>query len=285
MISIKNLSKSFGRQQVLRGIDLEIPAGKIVGLVGENGAGKTTLMKCMMGMLRYSGSIRMAGRDPHREQQKLLQEVTYIPDVNALPGWMTGAQLTEYIRLAHGGFNQERYDRLLAQSDLPMNKRASKLSKGMRAKLYLLLILALDSRILILDEPTLGLDIIFRKQFFQTILEEFVTQEQTILISTHQVEEVENTLSDVIFIRDGAVQLNSELTEMQHRFNLLTMPDSPGSEKLPAGIPSPIQETCLLGNRIRLFDGVSRQLLEPLGRVSTPSLADIFVALNVEKLS
>ena len=282
MIRINKLTKNFGRQTVLNDIDLAIPPGRIVGLVGENGAGKTTLMKCMMGLLHYQGEITTAGHDPRHQQQKLLEEVTYIPDVNALPGWMNAAQLTGYVRLAHPRFNEERFNRLLTKAHLPMKKKTSKLSKGMRAKLYLTLALSVNSRILILDEPTLGLDIIFRKQFFHTILQEFASPERTIIISTHQVEEVESTLSDVIFIRQGQIQLFSETEKLQERFNILTIPD-PG--RLPDDLPLPIQATHLLGNHIYLFDGVSSEKLRPLGNVGTPSLADIFVALNQEKLS
>lgn len=282
MIRISNLNKRFGRQQVLRQVELEIPPGRIVGLVGENGAGKTTLLKCMLGMLHYNGDISVLGKSPDRQRLELLQEVAWIPDVNVLPDWMTPDQLTNYVRLAHPAFNEVRYARLLDRSHLPLHKKVRKLSKGMKAKLYLLLVLSLNSRVLILDEPTLGLDIIFRKEFFQTILQEFATEDCTILISTHQVEEVESTLSDVVFIREGSVQLHESLEQLHERFRTLTLP---ADQSLPPELPAPLYSTTLLGNQIHLFENVAAERLSALGQVGIPSLADIFLALNRERIS
>jgi len=237
MIDVKGLTKRYGSYTALRDISLKLPPGRVVGLIGPNGAGKTTLMKCLMGYLRYEGEVRVAGINPRRERLELLRRAAFIPDVSVLPGWLRVREIVDYFGNLHPGFQWDNFQRLFARSELPPGKRVSKLSKGMKAKLYLLLILSTHSRLLILDEPTLGLDIIFRKEFFDTILSEYTSPERLIVISTHEVKEVEGILSDVVFLKEGRVVLQAELDELQQRFVQLISPlDLP----LPGDLPRPL---------------------------------------------
>ncbi|MDY6915761.1 MAG: ABC transporter ATP-binding protein [Candidatus Cloacimonadota bacterium] len=225
-ISIKGLSKYYGKQKALNNINLKIPQGRIVGLLGKNGAGKSTLMRSILGFLRYEGQIKVLGYDIKKNSMVTKKDIAFIPDVSCLDGRLTVGQTIEYVKNVNSNWDEATAQRLLQRSDLPWKKKVAALSKGMKTKLYLLITLALDVKILLLDEPTLGLDILFRKEFFNTILGEFYNDEKTIIISTHQVEEVEHILQDIIFIDDGNLILYEDVQELKDNYNIISLPSS-----------------------------------------------------------
>ncbi len=268
---IKNLSKHYGKFQALDDVSFTLPWGKIVGLIGKNGAGKSTLMRCMLGFLQHEGEVWLDGIIQKHGNHEIFNQVAFIPDVSGLDDRLTVKQSWDYVRALNPHFNIERGERLFALSNLPLNKKVGKLSKGMKTKLYLLMTLSLDVRYLILDEPTLGLDIAFRKEFFNTILGEFFDEERTIFISTHQVEEVEDVLQEIIFIDNGKIILNEDVEQLKERLHVVSLPADRRAE-LEAYRPKVI-DTALGFVSAVMDSGVKIE-----GAIySRPKLADIFM--------
>lgn len=278
VISARGLGKRYTRQVALQGVDLDIPAGRIVGLIGPNGAGKTTLLNALLGLTRHDGELAVLGRDPVHQRDALMREVCFIADVATLPGWLKVGQAIELVAGLHPAFDRARCERLLTRSELALNKRVRQLSKGMIVQLHLALIMAIDARLLVLDEPTLGLDLLFRRQFYQNLLGDYFDEQRTILITTHQVEEVEHILTDVIFLRNGRKILDSPMQQLGERFVELRV----GSDTLDnARALEPIGERRLLDAHGLIFDleqNASIEQLQLLGELHTPALADLFTA-------
>jgi ABC-2 type transport system ATP-binding protein len=249
-----------------------LPEGRIIGLLGKNGAGKSTLMRCILGYLKFSGEINVLGTEIRSHKEMLHEHVAFIPDVNCLDNRLTVAQTLEYVAGLNESWNAEKASQLMANSGLPLEQKVANLSKGMKTKLYLLMTLSLDVKILLLDEPTLGLDIVFRKEFFNTILGEFYDETKTIVISTHQVEEVEHILQDIIFIDEGKIILNEDVVELKNRYNIVTVTADREEELLEK---EPLMVTKTLGHVSGFLpDSVSIQD----ATVTRPSLSDIFLA-------
>ncbi len=280
IIQAENLGKRYGSKQVLDSINLRIEPGRIVGLIGPNGAGKTTLIKALLGMTPVEGRLQVAGLNPHRQRARLMEQVSYIADVAVLPRWITARQLMQFIQGVHPGFDHELALRLLARTEVKPEQRVRTLSKGMMAQLHLAVVMAIDARLLVLDEPTLGLDILYRKAFYDTLIHEYHDEQRSILITTHQVEEIEHLLTDVIFIRQGRILLQASMEELADRFTTLVC--SP-EKQAQAEALGPLQHKSLLGKQVYLFDGADRFRLAELGEVHTPGLADLFVALMQEQ--
>ncbi|MEE9162347.1 MAG: ABC transporter ATP-binding protein [Candidatus Neomarinimicrobiota bacterium] len=276
LIQIKNVNKSFGATQALRSVSLDIPAGRIVGLVGPNGAGKTTLLRALTGGTDYRGEIRVLGLEPYRQRRELMAFTGVIHDVAVLPPWMQVAHVLDYVDDVHPNFSRERCEEFLATTNIGRKKKVKQLSKGMKTQLHLSLVLATDTRLLIMDEPTHGLDILFRKQLYTSVLEDYFDGDKSILISTHQVEEVEHILSDVIFIREGEVLLYTSMEDLRATFAQVSVSAEKAEDVRQLG---PLTEAELFGRKVFLLRDVDRATLEPLGDVQVPSVADVFVAL------
>ncbi len=277
LIDLKNISKTYGNLRALDNVSLEIPAGRIVGLVGPNGAGKTTLLRALTGELDYSGEAKVLGFEPRSQRAELMLETGVVHDISVLPSWMKTSDLLSFMEGIHPNFNRQKAESFLKTTTIPLGKKIKTLSKGMKTQLHLAVTLATDTKLLILDEPTHGLDILFRKQLYSSVLEDYFEDEKAILISTHQIEEVEHILSDVIFINKGKILLYASIEELGQRFTQLTLPADKADElrqKL-----KPISEYGLLGRRVFLLEDVNHETLQGLGDIQTPSVADIFVAL------
>ena len=277
MIELKNVSKRYGDLNALDGVSLEIPPGRIVGLVGPNGAGKTTLLRALTGELDYQGDVKVLGFEPRTQRAELMQKTGVIHDVAVLPSWMKVHELLAFMEGVHTGFSREKAESFLKNTTIPMNKKIKSLSKGMKTQLHLAVTLATDTQLMILDEPTHGLDILFRKQLYTSVLEDYFDEEKSLLISTHQIEEVEHILSDVIFINKGKVLLYASIQELAERYAQLTIPAEKADE-LRATL-EPITEYGILGRRVFLLEGKSNEELKEHGDIQTPSVADIFVAI------
>lgn len=275
-IKARNLRRHFGRTRALDGIDLDIPAGRIVGLIGPNGAGKTTALKAILGLSSYEGELSVLGLDPARQRDRLMEQVCFIADVAVLPRWARVGRIIDLTERLHPRFSRERCMHFLKNSKVRLDSRIRALSKGMVVQLHLALVMAIDARLLVLDEPTLGLDILFRKQFYSSLLNEYFDEERTILITTHQVEEVEHILTDLIFIRDGQLILNSSMDEVHERYVELMVRADQADEARRLG---PLHERVLFGRHIFLFDRPDDERVEALGELHKPSVADLFVAL------
>lgn len=276
LVSAKSLSKGFGKQQVLNQINFEINPGRIVGLIGPNGSGKTTTLKAILGLIPFDGELSVLGFDPRTQRDSLMQEVCFIADVAILPRWMRMCDAIDFVEGVHPKFNREKAERYLATTKLNPTMKVKAMSKGMVVQLHLALIMAIDAKLLILDEPTLGLDIMYRKKFYQHLLEDYFDENKTIIITTHQVEEIEHMLSDVIFIRDGKIVLQSSMDEIENRFTELSveMARFDAAQAL-----QPIDQRMVFGKSLMLFDGVSRIQLQQLGEMRTPAVTDLFVSL------
>jgi len=270
---IDNLTKHYGKFKALDAVDLEIGKGKINGLLGKNGAGKSTLMRCMLGFLRHEGNVELYGGKVARRNHRIFENVAFIPDVSGLDDRLTVAQTIDYVRGVNSRWNEERAAQLFALSNLPLKKKVGKLSKGMKTKLYLLITLSLDVNMLLLDEPTLGLDISFRKEFFNTILGEFFNEERSILISTHQVEEVEDLLQEIIIIDNGRIILHEEVEALKERYRVVSLPSDRSAEIL-AHSPKVTSKT--LGFFSAVLDSKVEIPGATYGRVN---LADIFLSV------
>ena len=271
VIKVANLTKYYGKFKALDNVELEIPQGRIIGLLGKNGAGKSTFMRCILGFLKHEGKIEILGKTIKRHQESVHEDIAFIPDVNSLDDRLTVKQTMDYVSAINSSWNHEKAKELLASSDLNPIQKVGTLSKGMKTKLYLLITLSLDVKILLLDEPTLGLDIVFRKEFFNTILGEFYDETKTIIISTHQVEEVAQILQDIIFIDEGKIILQQNIEELKDEYSIFTVP-SDQKEKLEQYNPKLINKT--LGRVSAVLDSK----IEIAGaEISRPSLSDLFM--------
>tara|TARA_R110002096_G_scaffold435548_1_gene661438 strand:+ start:94901 stop:95752 length:852 start_codon:yes stop_codon:yes gene_type:complete len=275
-ISANGLSKSFGKFEALKDVNVSINKGQIVGLIGSNGAGKTTMINAILGLTSFDGELDVLGYDPHTQRDQLMKEVCFISDVATLPGWIKVHEAVQFVEGIHPNFSREKALGFLAQTSIPLDKKVSKLSKGMVVQLHLALIMAIDAKILVLDEPTLGLDIMYRKTFYDQLLEDYFDEERTIIITTHQVDEIENILTDVIFIRDGRIMYDASMEETLGTWKVL----EPNKEHLDeARALSPYREMTSLGRTTLIFKGKDRATLQELGEVSRLSLSDLFVTL------
>jgi ABC-2 type transport system ATP-binding protein len=276
LITARNLRKSYGDTRALDDVSFEIAPGRIVGLIGPNGAGKTTALKSMLGLTPFDGEMQVAGRDPRVARDELMRDVCFIADVAVLPKWLKVTQALDFVEGVHPRFNRGRAEEFLRKTDIKMGSRVRELSKGMVTQLHLALILAIEARLLVLDEPTLGLDLLYRRAFYDTLLNDYFTEERTIIITTHQVEEIENLLTDVMFINHGRLVLNSAVEDLASRFRQLVV----GPDRLPeARAMRPIHEREVFGRYGLIYDGRSEQELGALGELRTPSIADLFVAM------
>ena len=276
VVTARGLRKAYKNKVALDGTSFAIEPGRIVGLIGPNGAGKTTALKAILGLIPFEGELRVLGRDPRTERDDLMNDVCFIADVAVLPRWIKVGQAIEFVAGVHPRFDRARCERFLANTKLEPQMRVRELSKGMIVQLHLALVMAIDARLLVLDEPTLGLDILYRKQFYQRLLEDYFDEDKTILITTHQVEEIEHILTDVMFIRDGKVVLDAPMEAVGERFVELF---APADRAADARALNPIDERSLpFGKTVMLFDGVPRQRLAELGETRIPGLADLFVA-------
>ena len=275
-IEARGLRKAFGTVVALDGIDLRIEEGRIVGLIGPNGAGKTTALNAILGLTPYQGELKVLGRDPCRERDQLMRDVCFIADVAVLPRWMRVGQALEYVAGVHPRFDRAKAEGLLAKTSIHAVSRVRDLSKGMVTQLHLALVMAIDARLLVLDEPTLGLDILFRKQFYDSLLNDYFDRGRTILVTTHQVEEVEHVLTDLLFIDRGRIVLGCDMEEFQARYKEVTV----RPEQIAAARAlKPIHERQVFGRNVLLFDRVEHERLVAVGEVRTPSIADLFVAV------
>ncbi|KAB8050118.1 ATP-binding cassette domain-containing protein [Janthinobacterium rivuli] len=275
VISARGLRKQYGKQTAIDGISFDIAPGRIVGLIGPNGSGKTTTLKAILGLTGFDGDLSVLGRDPRVQRDALMEDVCFIADVAILPGWLRVADAIDFVAGVHPRFDRSKAERYLAHTKLSPKMKVKAMSKGMVVQLHLALVMAIDAKLLVLDEPTLGLDILYRKQFYQNLLEDYFDENKTIVITTHQIEEVEHILSDLMFIRDGKIVLASSMEEVGERYiELMVGPQHVN----PARALQPISERSVFGKSVMLFDGVARTQLAALGEVRTPSLADLFVA-------
>jgi ABC-2 type transport system ATP-binding protein len=275
IISARGLSKRYGRTLAVDHIDLAIPAGRIVGLIGPNGAGKTTVMKAILGLTTFEGELEVLGLNPAARRAELMQNVCFIADVAVLPRWISVWQLIELTGQLHARFCKDTCLKYLAKTKISQQHKVKQLSKGMVAQLHLALVMAIDVQLLVLDEPTLGLDIIYRKQFYSSLLNDYFDDQKTILITTHQVEEVEHILTDLIFINNGKVALDCGMDEVESNYVELMVAPANAAAARQLG---PLNERELFGRHIFLYRGVKREMLEELGELRTPSVADLFVA-------
>ena len=276
VVSARRLRKQYKNKLALADTAFEIPAGRIVGLIGPNGAGKTTALKAILGLIPFDGELSVLGRDPRTERDELMRDVCFIADVAVLPRWMKVREAIEFVAGVHPRFDRARCERFLAGTQLKPGMRVREMSKGMIVQLHLALVMAIDARLLVLDEPTLGLDILYRKQFYQRLLEDYFDEQKTILVTTHQVEEIEHILTDVIFIQDGKIVLDTEMDTLGERFTEVLV----NADHLDAARAlKPLDERALpFGKTVMLFDGVPASQLATLGEIRTPGLADLFVA-------
>ncbi|MGX9714165.1 ABC transporter ATP-binding protein [Janthinobacterium lividum] len=275
VISARGLRKQYGKQVAIDGISFDIAPGRIVGLIGPNGSGKTTTLKAILGLTGFDGDLSVLGRDPRVQRDALMEDVCFIADVAILPGWLRVADAIDFVAGVHPRFDRSKAERYLTHTKLSPKMKVKAMSKGMVVQLHLALVMAIDAKLLVLDEPTLGLDILYRKQFYQNLLEDYFDENKTIVITTHQIEEVEHILSDLMFIRDGKIVLASSMEEVGERYiEVMVGPQHVN----PARALQPISERSVFGKSVMLFDGVARTQLAALGEIRTPSLADLFVA-------
>jgi ABC-2 type transport system ATP-binding protein len=276
VISSTGLSKRFGKNQALDQLKLDVGSGRIVGLIGPNGSGKTTALKAILGLIQCEGNLTVLGLDPRTERDQLMKDVCFIADVALLPRWISAGQAMDFIQGVHPNFDRSKAQRFLSNTKITETMKVKTMSKGMVVQLHLALIMAINAKLLVLDEPTLGLDILYRKQFYKSLLEDYFDEQKTILITTHQIEEVEHILTDVIFIRDGKSILSASTEQLASRFTQLMVnsSDSQAARQL-----NPIDEQQIFGKSIFLFDTADRNALEKLGELRNPNLSDIFVSM------
>lgn len=276
VIEAQGLTKRYKRTVAVDNIDLQIPTGRIVGLIGPNGAGKTSALKAILGLTTYEGNLSVLGKNPSKDRAALMEEVCFIADVAVLPRWIRVWQLIELTENIHPKFSREKFLQYLSSTKITLKHKVRQLSKGMVAQLHLAIVMSIDAKLLVLDEPTLGLDILFRKQFYTNLLNDYFDEQRTILITTHQVEEIEHILSDLIFIQDGRIVLNSSMEDIQQNYVELTVPPDRAATTREL---QPMNERELFGRHIFLFHNADREQLNALGEVRTPGIADLFVAI------
>jgi ABC-2 type transport system ATP-binding protein len=279
VVEARGLRKAFGKTIALDGIDLRVDEGHILGLIGPNGAGKSTALNAVLGLTQYQGQLKVLGRDPWTERDQLMRDVCFIADVAVLPRWMRVSQALDYVAGVHPRFDRAKAEGFLAKTDILHASKIRELSKGMVTQLHLALVMAIDAKLLVLDEPTLGLDILYRKQFYDSLLNDYFDRSRTIVVTTHQVEDVQHVLTDLMFINRGRIMLDCTMEEFESRYlEVMVHP-----EKLAAARAlKPMHERQMLGRSILLFDlknRADRQQLAALGEARTPSIADLFVAV------
>ncbi|MDX6457216.1 MAG: type transport system ATP-binding protein [Acidobacteriaceae bacterium] len=275
-IEAHGLRKAFGAKIALDGIDLRVEEGRILGIIGPNGAGKTTALNAILGLAPYQGQLKVLGRDPWTERDQLMCDVSFIADVAVLPRWLKVSQALDYVAGVHPRFDRAKAETFLARTSISLASKVRELSKGMVAQLHLALVMAIDAKLLVLDEPTLGLDILYRKQFYDSLLNDYFDRSRTIVLTTHQVEEIEHVLTDVMFIHRGRIVFNSSIEDLESRYLEVTVRPE---QTAAARALKPIHEREVLGRSILLFDHVGRQQLAALGEVRTARIADLFVAV------
>jgi ABC-2 type transport system ATP-binding protein len=275
IVHARGLAKRYGTTVALDHIDFDIVAGRIVGLIGPNGAGKTTALKAILGLAEYDGELSVLGLDPRTQRTELMQQVCFIADVAVLPRWLRVCEAVDLVAGVHPRFSREKCLAFLARTKIQPKQRVRELSKGMIVQLHLALVMAIDAKLLVLDEPTLGLDILYRKEFYQSLLNDYFDEEKTILVTTHQVEEIEHILTDLIFIKDGRLIINSSMEEIGERYTEVMV----GPDKIEAARAlKPLNERGIFGKTVFLFDSVDQKRLAELGELHKPSVADLFVA-------
>ena len=275
-IEARGLRKAFGTTVALDGIDLRVEEGRILGLVGPNGAGKTTALNAILGLTPYQGELMVLGRDPWNERNQLMRDVSFIADVSVLPRWIRVTHLLDYVAGVHPRFNRTKAESFLSKTTIKRTSRVRELSKGMVAQLHLALVMAIDAKLLVLDEPTLGLDILYRKQFYDSLLNDYFDHSRTIVVTTHQVEEVQDVLTDLMFIDRGRIALQCSMEEFDSRYvEVMVNPEHVAA----ARALKPIHERPVFGRSVLLFDHVDRDQLAALGELRRPSIADLFVAV------
>ncbi len=275
VIEARGLTKRYGRAVAVDHIDFEIPAGRIVGLIGPNGAGKTSALKAILGLTTFDGELRVLGKNPSADRAALMEDVCFIADVAVLPRWIRVWQLLEFTEKTHPRFSREKCLKYLKLTKVTLDHKVKQLSKGMVAQLHLAIVMAIDARLLVLDEPTLGLDILYRKEFYTNLLNDYFDEHRSILITTHQVEEVEHILSDLMFIKEGKIALDCTMEEVQEQYVELMVPPDRAEA---ARALNPLFERVLFGRHIFLYQNADRASLKELGELHTPSVADLFVA-------
>src|SRR5436305_8114853 len=275
-IEARGLRKVFGTTVAVDGIDLRVEEGRILGMIGPNGAGKTTALNAILGLTSYEGQLNVLGRDPWNARDELMRDVSFIADVAVLPRWIRVTQLLDYVAGVHPRFDRAKAEGFLAKTAIKRTSKVRELSKGMVAQLHLALVMAIDAKLLVLDEPTLGLDILYRKQFYDSLLNDYFDGTRTIIVTTHQVEEVQEVLTDLMFIDRGRIVLECSMEEFESRYlEVMVNPEHVAD----ARALKPIQARSVVGRGVLLFDGADRQRLTALGEVRTPSIADLFVAV------
>jgi ABC-2 type transport system ATP-binding protein len=275
LVSARNVSKSYGAVRAVDDVSFDIEKGRITGLIGPNGAGKTTLLKALLGLTDCQGQLSVLGLDPFRQRKELMQNICFIADVAVLPRWIRVNQLLNFVAAVHPHFSRKKAEELLGRTKIPAKAKVRQLSKGMVTQLHLSIITAIDAKLLVLDEPTLGLDILFRKEFYGNLLEDYFNEERTIIITTHQVEEIENLLTDVMFINDGRIILDASMDHLPKEYVELL---ASGENADRARNLNPIFERDVFGKKVLTFEGIDRAKLAGLGELRTPNIADLFVA-------
>ncbi|HEX3587573.1 MAG TPA: ABC transporter ATP-binding protein [Candidatus Angelobacter sp.] len=275
-IEARGLRKSFGTTIALDGINLRVEDGRILGIIGPNGAGKTTALNAILGLTPFQGELRVLGRDPWTERDQLMRDVCFIADVAVLPRWIKVSQALDYVAGVHPRFDRAKAEAFLARTTIRRESKVKHLSKGMVAQLHLALVMAIDAKLLVLDEPTLGLDLLYRKQFYDSLLNDYFDRNRTIVVTTHQVEELQHVLTDLMFMDRGRIVLDCSMEEIESRYVELTV--NPGQAAAARAL-KPVYEREALGRSIMLFDRVDRSQLAALGEAHTPSIADLFVAV------
>jgi len=281
-IEARWLRKVFGTTIALEDVDLRVEEGRILGLIGPNGAGKTTALNAILGLTSYEGELKVLGRDPWNAREELMRDVSFIADVAVLPRWIRVSQLLEYVAGVHPRFDRAKAESFLSKTSIKRTSKVRELSKGMVAQLHLAVVMAIDARLLVLDEPTLGLDILYRKQFYDSLLNDYFDGARTIIVTTHQVEEIQDVLTDLMFINHGRIVLECSMEEFESRYaEVMVHPDHvAGARSL-----KPLHERQVFGRSVMLFDHVDRGQLGALGEVRTPSIADLFVAVMTKEES
>jgi len=275
-IEARGLRKAFGTTVALDGIDLRVEEGRILGLIGPNGAGKTTALNAILGLIPYEGQLRVMGRNPWEERDLLMRDVSFIADVAVLPRWMRVSQALDYVAGVHPRFDRAKAEGFLDRTTIKRRSKVAELSKGMVVQLHLALVMAIDARLLVLDEPTLGLDILFRKQFYDSLLNDYYDHSRTIVVTTHQIDELQNVLTDLMFIDRGRIVFTCSMEDFEARYAEVTV----NPDRLAAARAlKPIHERQMLGRAVLIFDRANRDELAALGEVRTPSIADLFVAI------
>ncbi|HKT31410.1 MAG TPA: ABC transporter ATP-binding protein [Gammaproteobacteria bacterium] len=275
LIKARGLTKHYGALAALNQVDFDIEEGRIVGLIGPNGAGKTTALKAILGLTEFDGELNVLGHDPRKGREKMMNEVCFIADVATLPRWLKVANAIEYVEAVHPRFSRARALHFLERTKITQQSRVGQLSKGMVTQLHLALIMAIDARLLILDEPTLGLDILYRKEFYSNLLNDYFDEKRTILVTTHQVEEIEKLLTDLMFINNGRIVLNASMEAVAEKYTEVLV--NAGKVEAARAL-KPLNENEVFGKKLFLFEGVDSSRLRELGEIHTPSVADLFVA-------